>query len=75
MTIEMFHQATKEEIARLHPQTKRELLAYSNNQLAIIVGRADMIASNARNEADLDAALVIARTGRKWARELEALFY
>lgn len=74
MTIDMLHTVTREQISRLHPLTKRELMAYCNNQLAILIGHAESMVDEARSNSDLDAALVISRTARKFHTELQTLF-
>lgn len=74
MTLDLMHLATKQEVSKLSTLTKRELIAYFNNQICILVNNADLIVSRNFHDADAELASAIARSGRKWQKELEALF-
>lgn len=73
MTVAMMGDGTRAELRGLTPETKAELLAWMRNQLAIVIGNADMIADGSSVD-DSGRAHAIAITARKFSRELDQLF-
>jgi hypothetical protein len=74
MTVDMLHKVTLGDLARLHPLTKRELIAYLRNQIQIITGNSELIVDAWRNDEDGELAKQTARSARKFLGELEVLF-
>jgi hypothetical protein len=73
MTLDQLSIVTRTELARLHPLTKREVMAYLNNKFQIVIGRADGLVQSAVEPDVLDGAIVIGKTARVMLVELETL--